>query len=69
MTLPFSADAFFDLFAAYNGQLWPAALLLWVGSAWTFLMLLRGRCGPPRMYMPSSESGEDSPLPRVTRSV
>ena len=48
MTLPFSADAFFDLFAAYNAQLWPAALLLWVGSAWAFLMLLRGRAGRSR---------------------
>jgi hypothetical protein len=48
MTLPFSADAFFDLFAAYNARLWPAALLLWVGSAWAFLMLLRGHTNRSR---------------------
>jgi hypothetical protein len=48
MTLPFSADAFFDLFAAYNGKLWPAAVLLWIGSAWAFLMLLRGRASLSR---------------------
>ena len=48
MTLPFSADAFFDLFAGYNAQLWPAALLLWVGSAGAFVMLLRGRANSSR---------------------
>jgi hypothetical protein len=49
MTLPFSADEFFDLFAAYNARLWPAALLLWVGSAWAFLMLLRGHTNRSRV--------------------
>jgi uncharacterized protein DUF6064 len=48
MRLPFSSDEFFDVFAAYNGQLWPAAVLLWVGSAWAFLMLLRGRANRSR---------------------
>ncbi|MEZ5317417.1 MAG: DUF6064 family protein [Vicinamibacterales bacterium] len=43
MTMPFTPDQFFDLFAAYNRDLWPAILLLWLASvsvAWTFL---RGR--------------------------
>ena len=30
MTLPFTADQFFDLFGAYNRALWPAALVLWL---------------------------------------
>ena len=48
MTLPFSADAFFDLFAAYNAQLWPVAVLLWAATAWTFVMVLRGRASLSR---------------------
>ena len=28
--MPFSVDAFLDVFAAYNTALWPFALLLWV---------------------------------------
>jgi hypothetical protein len=32
MQLPFSREQFFDLLAAYNGALWPAAVLLWVAS-------------------------------------
>jgi hypothetical protein len=31
--LPFTRDAFFDLLAAYNTSLWPAAIALWVASA------------------------------------
>jgi len=48
VTLPFSADAFFDLFAAYNAQLWPVAVLLWAATAWTFVMVLRGRASLSR---------------------
>lgn len=33
MRLPFSRDDFFNLFAAYNGALWPAVVVLWVASA------------------------------------
>jgi hypothetical protein len=41
--LPFSHDAFLDVFGAYNAALWPAAVVLWVltaGVAWRWL-----RCG------------------------
>jgi hypothetical protein len=30
--LPFSREEFFDLFAAYNGALWPAVVTLWLAS-------------------------------------
>jgi hypothetical protein len=30
MTLPFSADQFFDVLAAYNQRLWPYGLRLWL---------------------------------------
>jgi hypothetical protein len=43
MTLPFSTEAFFDVLAAYNTRLWPAAVLLWLVSAWMFVLMLRGR--------------------------
>jgi hypothetical protein len=33
MRLPFTREAFFNLFAAYNGALWPAVVALWVASA------------------------------------
>jgi hypothetical protein len=33
MQLPFSHDAFLDLFGAYNSTLWPAVVLLWLVSA------------------------------------
>jgi hypothetical protein len=33
MDLPFSHDAFLDVFAAYNTALWLAVLLLWVATA------------------------------------
>jgi hypothetical protein len=33
MRLPFTREAFFDLFPAYNGALWPAVVVLWVASA------------------------------------
>ncbi len=29
MKLPFTHDQFLDVFAAYNGALWPVAALLW----------------------------------------
>ena len=32
MQLPFTTEQFFDLFAAYNGALWPAAVALWTAS-------------------------------------
>ena len=42
--LPFSHDAFLDVFGAYNSRLWPVVVLLWAataGVAW--LWLRRGR--------------------------
>ena len=33
MQLPFTREQFFDLFAAYNEALWPAAVALWMASA------------------------------------
>jgi hypothetical protein len=33
MQLPFTREQFFDLFAAYNEALWPAAVALWTASA------------------------------------
>jgi hypothetical protein len=33
MQLPFTREQFFDLFADYNGALWPAAIALWAASA------------------------------------
>ena len=33
MSLPFSRDAFLDVFAAYNAALWPAVVTLWLVTA------------------------------------
>jgi len=43
MHLPFSHDAFLDVFGAYNSQLWPIAALLWVATAATAWAWLRAR--------------------------
>jgi hypothetical protein len=32
MQLPFTREQFFDVFAAYNGTLWPGVLALWIAS-------------------------------------
>jgi hypothetical protein len=42
MQLPFSHDAFLDVFGAYNSRLWPAALVLWVATASAGWGWLRG---------------------------
>jgi len=39
MQLPFTREQFFDLFAAYNEALWPAAAALWIAS--TAIVALR----------------------------
>lgn len=41
MNLPFSHEAFLDLFGAYNVSLWPAAALLWLATAWVLMAWLR----------------------------
>lgn len=43
MTLPFTDEQFFGVFAAYNSLLWPAALGLWVATAVVCIAWLRGR--------------------------
>lgn len=46
MKLPFSHDAFLDVFGAYNSRLWPVVALLWAitaGMAWGWLR--HGRLG------------------------
>jgi hypothetical protein len=46
MSLPFSREEFFAVFAAYNESLWPFALLLWFLTAIAFLLLARSRIRP-----------------------
>jgi hypothetical protein len=46
MNLPFTHDAFLDVFGAYNAALWPVVVGLWLLSATAaFRLLLRGRLG------------------------
>jgi hypothetical protein len=33
MSLPFTADAFFEVFARYNASVWPVVVVLWVAAA------------------------------------
>jgi hypothetical protein len=48
MQLPFTKEQFFDLFAAYNGAVWPAMVALWVASLVTSALLLSSRRPPDR---------------------
>jgi hypothetical protein len=48
MQLPFTKEQFFDLFAAYNGALWPAVVALWMASAAVSALLLSSRRPPDR---------------------
>src|SRR5688572_5038742 len=43
MHLPFTKEQFFDLFAAYNEALWPAAVALWIASALIAVLRLSAR--------------------------
>ena len=43
MTLPFTPDEFFDVLAAYNEQLWPFVLMLWMVTAYAVVMRTRAR--------------------------
>jgi Family of unknown function (DUF6064) len=36
--MPFSRDAFLDIFAIYNGAWWPAALALWIATLVAFVI-------------------------------
>lgn len=40
MQLPFTREQFFDVFAAYNGTLWPGVLALWIASTTVAVLLL-----------------------------
>ena len=46
MQLPFTREQFFDLFGAYNGILWPAAVALWIASA----VIVAARLTAPRPH-------------------
>ena len=43
MQLPFTREQFFELFAAYNEALWPAAVALWIASAVILAVRLSAR--------------------------
>lgn len=47
MRLPFTESEFLDVFAAYNGALWPAALAWWLLSLVALAAVLRGRARGP----------------------
>ena len=36
--MPFSRDAFLDVFATYNDAFWPAALMLWFATLIAFIL-------------------------------
>jgi hypothetical protein len=42
LQLPFSRDAFLDVFGAYNTLLWPVAAVLWIATVLVFVACLRG---------------------------
>jgi hypothetical protein len=41
MTLPFTADAFFEVFARYNAAVWPVVVALWVVAAGVVVTVVR----------------------------
>ena len=41
MPLPFTADAFFEVFARYNAATWPVVVGLWVAAAGALLAVVR----------------------------
>jgi hypothetical protein len=49
MTLPFTSDQFFEVFAAYNRALWPFALALWFCALAGALMLAAQRRSTDRI--------------------
>ena len=52
MTLPFTDEQFFGVFAAYNSLLWPAALVLWVATAVVCIACLRGLASRSSLVSP-----------------
>ena len=43
LRLPFSRDAFLDVFGIYNTLLWPMVAALWIATLLAFVACLRGR--------------------------
>jgi hypothetical protein len=43
MSLPFTAEQFFDVFGAYNRALWPAVIGLWISAVIAMVTLARYR--------------------------
>ena len=48
MQLPFTREQFFDVFAAYNADLWPGVVGLWIASVLGVVLLLLPRRRPVR---------------------
>jgi hypothetical protein len=51
MSLPFTTEAFFQLFADYNATWWPVALALWLATAWASLRLFQGHATTGRAML------------------
>lgn len=49
MSLPFSADQFFQVFRLYNTSVWPAQIILYAIGATAIALALRGRRGDSRI--------------------
>jgi hypothetical protein len=52
MTLPFTRDEFFDVFAVYNQRFWPFVLALWLLTAYTLVRLIRARSSGEPWWIP-----------------
>ncbi len=51
MNIPFSHDAFLDVFGAYNAALWPVAAVLWIGTAYAaWVWVRRGSIAGRALY-------------------
>jgi hypothetical protein len=49
MQLPFTHEQFLDVFGAFNRALWPAALLLWIGTLGAVVWLFRRGAAASRL--------------------
>ena len=45
MALPFTREQFLEVFAAYNGALWPFVVILWAATALGVVGVMRNRLG------------------------
>src|SRR5262245_56542265 len=48
--MPFSRDAFFDVFATYNHAFWPLALILWIATLIAFTVHPHERAGTAGVF-------------------